>query len=379
MRDKVQSYINFLLENSLFLMVGTVIGLAWANLHWETYEKFAQVIHFPINEIAMAFFFGIAAKEVFESLLPGGALSSPRKAAMPLLATLGGMTGPALLYVAGALLLGQAELLRGWAIPCATDIAFSYLIARFIFGDKHPAIPFLLLLAIADDGGGLLILALFYPTGQVNLVLFAVLVAAALMVAYVLKRRNVTNFWPYILISGPLSWLGFYMGGLHPALALVPIIFAMPHEATDIGVFAEQEEKQLDALNQFKHWWKNPVEVILALFGFINAGVMFTSVGAGTWLVTVGLLLGKPLGITLFSLLGRAFKLSLPDGMGWSDLVVMGCAAGIGFTVALFVSTVAFPLGHNLDAAKMGALFSFGSMGITVIAAKLLRVKRITA
>ena len=117
----------------------------------------------------------------------------------------------------------------------------------------------------------------------------------------------------------------------------------------------------------------------MALFGFINAGVMFTSVGTGTWLVTIGLLLGKPLGITLFSLLGRACQLSLPDGMSWSDLVVMGCAAGIGFTVAFFVSTVAFPLGHNLDAAKMGALFSFGSMGITIIAAKLLRVKRMPA
>jgi len=375
MRDKVQRYISFLLENSLFLMVGTILGLAWANLHWDSYARISEAIHFPVNEIAMAFFFGIAAKEVFESLLPGGALSSPRKAAMPLLATLGGMIGPATLYVLGALLLGQHELLRGWAIPCATDIAFSYLIARFIFGDKHPAIPFLLLLAIADDGGGLLILALFYPTGNVRLGLFAALVVGALVVAYLLKRQKVTNFWPYLAISGPLSWLGFYYGGLHPALALVPIIFAMPHEASDIGIYAAQEETQLDALNQFKHWWKNPVEVILALFGFVNAGVMFTSVGAGTWLVCIGLIVGKPLGITLFSLLGRAFGLSLPDGMHWNELVVLGCAAGIGFTVALFVSTVAFPIGGILDAAKMGALFSFGSMLVTIIAAKLLGVK----
>ncbi len=378
MRDKVQGTINFLLENSLFLMVGTVIGLVWANVQWESYERLAQAIHFPVNEIAMAFFFGIATKEVFESLLPGGALSSPRKAAMPLLATLGGMLGPAGLYTIGALLL-QRELLRGWAIPCATDIAFSYLIARFIFGAKHPAIPFLLLLAIADDGGGLLILALFYPTGQVNLVLFAGLVAAALVVALLLKRRKVTNFWPYIAICGPLSWLGFYLGGIHPALALVPIIFAMPHEATDLGVFAEQEGTQLDALNQFKQWWKNPVEIILALFGLVNAGVMFTSVGTGTWLVFFGLLLGKPLGITLFCLIGRACKLSLPDGMHWNDLVVMGCAAGIGFTVALFVSTVAFPPGAHLDAAKMGALFSFGSMAVAVIAGRLLGVKPLRA
>lgn len=374
MRERVRGYIRFLLENSLFLIGGTLIGLVWANTDLEGYETFTEGIHFFINDIAMAFFFGLAAKEVYEALLPGGALSSPRKAAMPLLATLGGMLGPASIYVAGALLLGQGELVRGWAIPAATDIAFSYLIARLVFGDRHPAIPFLLLLAIADDGGGLLILALFYPTGAVNLPLFAALVAAAIGIAIGLKRFRVTNFWPYIILCGTISWFGFYVGGIHPALALVPIIFFMPHEATDAGLFVEHEGAT-DTLNQFRDWWRTPVEIILGLFGLINAGVPFTSVGAGTWLVCLGLMLGKPLGITLFSLLGRAFNLSLPDGMRWADVIVLGCAAGIGFTVALFVSTVAFPPGAHLDMAKMGALFSFGSMAITLIAAKILRVK----
>ncbi len=375
MRDRLSASITFLLENSIFLMVGTIAGLVWANLDWASYESVTHPIHFAVNEIAMTFFFGIAAKEVFEALLPGGPLASPRKAAMPLLATLGGMIGPASLYLGGAWLLDQPELLRGWAIPCATDIAFSYLAARFIFGAKHPAIPFLLLLAIADDGGGLLILALFYPTDQVNMLAFAALVGAAIGVALVLKRRKVTNFWPYIALIGPLSWLGFYRGGLHPALALVPIIFAMPHAASDIGIFAEGEEKHPDALNQFKNWWRDPVELILGVFGFVNAGVLFTNVGVGTWLVFVGLIVGKPLGIVLFSLLGRAFNLSLPDGMRWNDLIVLGCVAGTGFTVALFVSTVAFPMGSTLDAAKMGALFSFGAMGVAAVAARLLGVK----
>jgi len=375
MRDRLSASITFLLENSIFLMVGTLAGLVWANLDWVSYESVTHPIHFAVNEVAMAFFFGIAAKEVFEALLPGGPLASPRKAAMPLLATLGGMLGPASLYIAGAWLFGQPELMRGWAIPCATDIAFSYLAARFIFGAKHPAIPFLLLLAIADDGGGLLILALFYPTDQVNLLAFAALVGAGVGVALVLKRQKVTNFWPYIALSGPLSWLGFYWGGLHPALALVPIIFAMPHETADVGIFAEGEEKHPDALNQFKNWWRYPVELILGVFGFVNAGVLFTNVGVGTWLVLVGLVVGKPLGIVLFSLLGRAFNLSLPDGMRWNDLIVLGCVAGTGFTVALFVSTVAFPMGSTLDAAKMGALFSFGAMGVAAVAARLLGVK----
>ena len=379
MRVKMQGIIHFLLENSLFLIGGTLLGLVWANLDLPGYESVTHRIHFFVNEIAMAFFFAIAAKEVYEALLPGGALSSPRKAAMPLLATLGGMLGPASVYVAGAFLLGAPELLRGWAIPCATDIAFSYLVARFIFGDKHPAIPFLLLLAIADDGGGLLILALFYPTATVNLPLFLALVAAAMGLAIVLKRMKVTNFWPYIALCGPLSWIGFFVGGIHPALALVPIIFVMPHELTDAGLFADQEENALDTLNQFRHWWHYPVEITLGLFGFVNAGVPFTSVGVGTWLVCIALFVGKPVGITLFSLLGRAFNLSLPDGMRWADVIVLGCAAGIGFTVALFVSTVAFPEGATLDMAKMGALFSFGSVVITIIAGKLLRVKPVRA
>jgi NhaA family Na+:H+ antiporter len=372
--EKVQAYIRFLLENSFFLILGTTAGLIWANMNWPSYERITQRIHFAVNDIGMVFFFGIAAKEVFEALLPGGPLASPRKAAMPLLATAGGMIGPASIYVSGALLLGRSDLIRGWAIPCATDIAFSYLVARFVFGSKHPAIPFLLLLAIADDGLGLLILALFYPTGEIHLALFASFVAAALGVSLFLKSLGVTNFWPYLLVSGSLSWVGFYRGGFHPALALVPVIFSMPHGSTDTGVFAEGKVGA-DALNQFEHWWSNPVELILGLFGLVNAGVMLGSVGPGTWLVLIGLLAGKPLGIATFSLLGRALGLSLPGGVRWADLVVLGFAAAVGFTVALFISTVAFDPGETLETVKMGSLLSFSAMFLAVTAAKLLRIK----
>jgi Na+:H+ antiporter, NhaA family len=377
MLHKVRGYITFLLENSLFLIIGTVAGLVWANIHLPSYEKITHNLHFLINDIGMAFFFGIAAKEVFEAILPGGPLASPRKAAMPLLATAGGMVVPAAIFVAGALLLARPDLTRGWAIPCATDIAFSYLVARFVFGSKHPAIPFLLLLAIADDGLGLLILALFYPTGTINLLVFVGLVAAAVIIALVLKKLGLRNFWPYILVGGSLSWLGFYFGGFHPALALVPVIFAMPHAATDVGVFAEEKDVLTDALNQFEHWWKHPVEVMLGIFGLVNAGVLISSVGAGTWLVLLGLLVGKPLGIALFCLLGKLFKINLPEGMRWADLVVVGFAAGVGFTVSLFISTVAFPPGETLNNVKMGALLSFLGMFLTVLAARLLRIRPI--
>src|SRR6185503_17299321 len=113
----------------------------------------------------MVFFFALAAKEVFEATLPGGALASKRRAASPLAAAVGGMVAPALIYVALTSTLGPASLTRGWAIPCATDIAFSAMVARLIFPARHPAIPFLLLLAIADDAMGLVILAAFYSLG----------------------------------------------------------------------------------------------------------------------------------------------------------------------------------------------------------------------
>lgn len=375
MRVRLRGYVKFFVENSLLLILGTTAGLLWANTYFAQYTSVSGQLRFLINDIGMAFFFGIAAKEVFEAVLPGGPLDSVRKAAMPIMATIGGMILPAVIFISGALAFSRSDLLKGWAIPCATDIAFSYMVARFAFGAKHPAIPFLLIIAIADDALGLIILALFYPAGPISLLLFFLLLAAGLASALVLKRLKVASFWPYILISGPLSWLGFYLGGFHPALALVPIVFVMPHAQRDEGMFEEAKGELSDALNRFEHWWEKPVEVILGLFGLINAGVLLTGIGAGTWLVLAGLFAGKPLGICLFCLLGHLLGLRLPVRIRWKDIVVIGCAASIGFTVALFVSTVAFGPGENLDAVKMGSLFSFSGILLTIVVAKLLRVR----
>ncbi len=375
MRVRLRGYAKFFVENSLLLILGTTAGLLWANTYFAQYSSVSNQLRFVINDIGMAFFFGIAAKEVFEAVLPGGPLDSVRKAAMPIMATIGGMILPAVVFISGAMAFSRSDLLKGWAMPCATDIAFSYMVARFAFGAKHPAIPFLLIIAIADDALGLIILALFYPAAPINLLLFFLLLAAGLASALVLKRLKVASFWPYLLISGPLSWLGFYLGGFHPALALVPIVFVMPHARRDVGMFEEAKGKLTDALNRFEHWWENPVEVILGLFGLINAGVLLTGIGAGTWLVLAGLLAGKPMGICLFCLVGRVLGLRLPARIRWKDIVVIGCAASIGFTVALFVSTVAFGSGENLDAVKMGSLFSFSGILLTIVVAKLLRVR----
>ena len=227
----------FTLDHSLLLVVGAAAGLVWANLLLASYQRVVHALHFAINDIGMAFFFALAAKEVVEATAPNGALHSPRRAAMPLLAAVGGMVGPALIFIALALATGTPQLLSGWAVPCATDIAFSYLAARLIFGGNHPAIPFLLLLAIADDALGLVVLAVFYPAGMLRPVEFIVLLGIALGIAVVLRRRARASFWPYIIGAGVVSWLAFFRGGLHPALALVPIVPFVPHARSDEGLF----------------------------------------------------------------------------------------------------------------------------------------------
>jgi NhaA family Na+:H+ antiporter len=192
-----------------------------------------------------------------------------------------------------------------------------------------------------------------------------------------LRRLRVHNFWPYLLTAGTLSWLGFALSGIHPALGLLPIIPVMPHAHVDTGLFDWSGLERDDTLSSFELWWKNPVEIVLALFGVVNAGVLLSSVGSATWLVLIGLLVGKPLGIWGAGVVAsRVFKLGLPDGMDERDLFVVGCAGAIGFTVALFVSTAAFPKGAVLDAAKMGALGSFFAAVLTWVAAKALRVQR---
>src|SRR5262245_26155216 len=135
--------LRFAVEHSLVLPVGAAIALVWANLAEASYSRFAPRLEFLVNDVAMVFFFGLAAKEVVEATAPGGALHTWRRASLPVVAAAGGMVGPALIYVALARWWNEPALVGGWAIPCATDVAFSYLIARAIFR-RSPAIPFLL-------------------------------------------------------------------------------------------------------------------------------------------------------------------------------------------------------------------------------------------
>jgi Na+:H+ antiporter, NhaA family len=375
-RGRLQAAWQFALANSLLMVLGALIALLWANIDAAGYERFTATLHFAVNDVAMVFFFGLAMKEIIEATAPGGALHSFRRAALPVIAAVGGMAGPALLYVGMSLAAGRADIVRGWAIPCATDIAFSYMVARIIFPATNPAIPFLLLLAIADDALGLILLAVFYPSAPLQPFPFVVLMAVACGAAWFLRRSRALSFWPYLLVSGTLSWFALYRGGLHPALALVPVLPFVPHAARDSGLFVDPPQPLHDPLTDFGRWWKIPVEIILFAFAFTNAGVPIAAAGVTTYIVLGALLAGKPVGILIATWIAERVGFERASGLTWRLVVVLGITAGIGFTVALFFTTASFAPGPTLDQAKLGALMSVSAGGIALVTARLLGIRR---
>ncbi len=338
-------------------------------------------LHFLINDIFMVFFFGIATKEIVEACLPRGALNPPSKAINPLLGTIGGVLGPIGVFLALNLAIGQAEWVRGWGIPTATDIALAWLVARIIFGAGHPAISFLLLLAVADDAIGLGIIAFGYPDPQHPTVWTNTLwILPGMALAFLFRRMGVQNWMPYIFVGGAFSWWGLYSAHLHPALALVPIVPFLPARAYDVGLFAEEadyaEHAHHPPLEAFEHQLKLFVDFGLFFFAFANAGVQFAAMSTLTWIVFFALLLGKIVGIFGFSALGAKLGAPLPNGMGLRDLFVASMVAAIGLTVALFVAGQAFAPGTaTQSAAKMGALFSGGIAVLAIVTGMALRVR----
>ncbi len=374
-------------EYSLPLLAGVLLALLLANVAPHGYHTlvhgspFGEASHFNLhffaNEIVMVFFFGVATKEITEACLPGGALNPVRKAINPLMGTLGGILGPIGVYFIMVWLLDAPHVARGWGIPTATDIALAWLVARVVFGARHPAVSFLLLLAVADDAAGLGIIAVFYPD-PVHPVepMWIGVIAAAMVLAYALKRRGVTSFWPYVLLAGSLSWAGLYAAKLHPALALVPIVPFMPNRGRDEGLFAELSHDYPDTLNRFEHFFKAPVDFGLLLFGLANAGVAFSAMGPATWSVLVALVVGKSCGVTLMSSLAHLAGFHLPKGMSFKTLALAGLVAALGLTVALFVAGVAFTDPALQGSAKMGALLSSLAAPLAWVAGKLLAVER---
>lgn len=425
--------INALQEFSIPLIAGVVAALVFANIDYKLYHHVVEwamfgdsaaifghklTFHFLVNDIFMVFFFGIAAKEITEALLPGGPLNPMRKAINPLLGTIGGVVGPVGVFLVLAALvyadplsdalpaIGRAmapgggkfepddlaAVFRGWGVPTATDIALAWLVARLVFGKGHPAITFLLLLAVADDAIGLGIIAVFYPNPDHPVqIQWLGLTLLGMAVAYGMRRAKVKSWVPYILVAGTLSWLGLILASLHPALALVPIVPFLPGPTHDDGLFVEVEHAEEDEgtsvadshghgghspLEQFEHQLKFFVDMGLFFFAFANAGVAFASINAVTWIILAALIVGKTIGIVFFSVGGAMIGFPLPSGMQAKHVVVAGVVAGLGLTVALFVSGEAYPADSPFQGpAKMGAVLSAGAAFVALVLGKILKVK----
>jgi NhaA family Na+:H+ antiporter len=366
------------------LFAGAVVAIFWANLNFAGYQSFNSSpffgglsFHFVANELFMVLFFGIAAAEITRSFLPGGDLSPISKAVNPLLGTLGGVFGPVAVYFGLNALIGTPELKSGWGIPTATDIALAWLAARTVFGAAHPAVSYLLLLAVADDAIGLAIIAIFYPSRTMPTEPFwLLLVALAMAVAWLLRRFNFRSYWPCLLIGGSISWTGLHQAHIHAALALVFIVPFLPHSRQKRHHLFEEGSPDHSPLSSFEHEWKVIVDFGLFMFGLANAGVQFSSIGTVTIIVLLSLLLGKTAGIFLFSTAASGLGFELPRGMKPRDLLTVSLIAGTGFTVALFVAGEAFSDKATLGAARMGALLSVIAALCGLIAGKLLGVDK---
>ena len=392
-------------EYSIPLIAGVLVAVLWANVsphsyHAAVHAPFHQfgewmhasshmevshdgwehffTLHFLINDVFMVIFFGIAAKEITEACLPNGALNPVSKAVNPLFATVGGVVGPIGMFLGLNYFFGRSEWTNGWGVPTATDIALAWLVVRCLFGKSHPAVSFLLLLAVADDAIGLGIIAIGYPdpnhpTAWSQLVWLI----PAMGTAYGLRLWNIQSWVPYILIGGGLSWWGLYSAHLHPALALVFIVPFLPGPRRDLGLFqSEAGPHHHSTLESFEHDLKRLVDFGLFFFALANAGVAFSEVNGLSWIILASLIAGKTIGITAFSLGAHAIGFRLPPGMSLGHVVVTSVIAGLGLTVALFVSGQAFTDPGLQGAARMGAVFSVAAAGLAVLARNALRLEK---
>jgi Na+:H+ antiporter, NhaA family len=375
LRGAVPRLSQFAVEHLLLLPLGGLIALVWANTGPESYFGLTYAISFAVNDVAMVFFFALITKEVVEATAPNGVLHPWRRALLPVIASIGATMVPAMIYVRVVDLLDEPVLALGWPVSFATDIAVSYFIARLIFR-PHPAIPFLLLLAIASNILGFLALAMWHPTEDVRLGGGTLMMAVALGVAFGLRRARVRSFWPYVLAAGSVSWYALFWSGFYPALALVPIMPFLPHAARDPGFFVDARPTAHDALSQFEIWWRYPAQVALFFFGLVNAGVSLHALEMGTWGLPIAVIGGKPAGILIATGAALAAGLHLPRQVGWRELIVMGFAAAIGFSIGLFFCTALFPPGQLRAETSMGVLLSLAGAPFALATARLLHVGR---
>jgi NhaA family Na+:H+ antiporter len=360
------------LRGYLALPVGVAIALIWANTAPERYFTTSHTLAFPVNEIGMALFIGLITQEIVEAVMPGGALHSWRRWTLPLIAAAGGIAGSAGVYLGYVQGRYETILTAGWPIACAVDIAAAYYVLKSIL-PRSGALPFVLLLAIATDLVGMLVIAPQHPTSAVHGGGLG-LMLVGLGLAGVMRALNVRGFAPYLVICGTLSWLALYREGLHPAFALVPIVPFLPHEPRRLDLLADPPDD--DAVHHFEHEWNTVVQGILFLFGLVNGGVMLRGYDTGTWALLLAALIGRPLGI--LSAVGAAVAAGwhLPRGLGWRQLLVTALASSSGFTFALFFATGILSTGPLLAQLTIGALGTAAGSLLAIGAARLFRVGR---
>ena len=297
-----------------------------------------------INYLLMSIFFFVVGLEIKRELTSGH-LVTLKKAMLPFVAAIGGMAFPALIYLAIA---GQVAP-AGWGVPVATDIALAVGLLTMIGPSVAASLrSFLLALAVIDDIGAILIIAFVYSTG-IN---FSWLVAALLSIAFIaiLKKAHVSSMIVYSLLAFTL-WFSLYKTGVHPTLAGVILGLLTPNIARQQTNLDDIEDGSVSVIEWLEHKF-HPVStfIVVPVFAFANTGVVITGESIKTasqsliaWGIFFGLVIGKPLGVLFASLLAKRINIAdLPEGVTKSSLVATGSAAGIGFTVAIFIANLAF-------------------------------------
>ena len=356
----------------LALPIGTAIAVVWANTAPERYFVVSHSLAFFVNDVAMTLFVGLITQEVVEATMPGGALHSWRRWSLPLLAAAGGIAGSTGLYLAYVQHKYEALLLAGWPIACAIDVAAAYYVLKTIM-PRSGALPFVLLLAIATDLFGMLVIAPRHPTVGMQ-GHGGGLILAALGIAAAMRALKVRAFWPYLVICGSLSWVALYREGLQPAFALVPIVPFLPHEPRSLDLLADAPDD--DAVHHFEHEWNALVQGVLFLFGLVNGGVLLRGYDTGTWALLLAALVGRPVGILVTVGAAVAAGWHLPRRLGWRQLVVVALASSSGFTFALLFATGILSTGPMLAQLTVGALGTAAGSLLAIGAARLLRVGR---
>ncbi|MDK9780559.1 Na+/H+ antiporter NhaA [Vibrio sp. B172a] len=343
MNDVIRDFFKMESAGGILLVIAAAIAMTIANTPLgETYQAmlhtyvFGMSVSHWINDGLMAVFFLLIGLEVKRELLEG-ALKSKETAIFPAIAAVGGMLAPALVYV--AFNAGDPEAISGWAIPAATDIAFALGIMALL-GKRVPISlkVFLLALAIIDDLGVVVIIALFY-TGDLSTM---ALVIGFIMtgVLFMLNAKNVTKLTPYMIV-GAILWFAVLKSGVHATLAGVVIGFAIPLKG---------KKGEHSPLKHMEHALHPYVAFgILPLFAFANAGISLEGVsmsGLTSMLplgIALGLLVGKPLGIFTFSWAAVKMGIAkLPEGVNFMHIFAVSVLCGIGFTMSIFISSLAF-------------------------------------